>query len=115
MNAMTKDYAFSMWTTLLDRIHDDPEARILENPAAAFTEKAKAGGFDAISDEEYEQEKENVEQASALFERRLNATTYTVLLRALRRLEFNDSERHLLLRALVSATTHTDFKKGDRI
>ena len=115
MNAMTKDYAFSMWTGLLDRIHEEPEARIINNPVLAFTEKAKAGGFDALTDEEYEQEKENAEQASALFERRASATTYTILLRALRSLDFNDTEMHLLLRALVSATTHTDFKKGHSV
>ncbi|MBQ1445770.1 MAG: hypothetical protein IIZ14_00815 [Solobacterium sp.] len=103
-----------MWTLLLSRIHEEPEARIIPNPVLDFTEKAKAGAFDALTNEEYEQEKENAEQSSALFERHASATTYTILLRALRSMEFTDSEMHTLLRALVSATVHTDFKKGHR-
>ena len=59
----------------------------MENPAAAFAEKAKAGAFDSLSDEEYEAQLNDVEQENALFGYQKFATSYVIMLKALRRLE----------------------------
>lgn len=108
---MTKDYAYRFWTGLFRLLRTEPESRIMENPAAAFAEKAKAGAFDSLSDEEYEAKLNDVEQENALFEYKKFATSYVVMLRALRRLELNDTEMHTLLRVLINASLRTDFRK----
>lgn len=108
---MTKDYAYRFWTGLFRLLRTEPESRIMENPAAAFAEKAKTGAFDSLSDEEYEAKLNDVEQENALFEYKKFATSYVVLLRALRRLELNDTEMHTLLRVLINASLRTDFRK----
>ena len=108
---MTKDYAYRFWTGLFRLLRTEPESRIMENPAAAFAEKAKTGAFDSLSDEEYEAKLNDVEQENALFEYKKFATSYVVMLRALRRLELNDTEMHTLLRVLINASLRTDFRK----
>ena len=112
MNHMTKEYAVTMWTGLLDRMQADPESRIMENPVGEFREQVKAGMYDPVPDEEYEQEVENIEQTSALFCRKRWATSYSLIIRGLRALEFTDEEKQSLIRLLADASEHTDFQKG---
>ncbi|HAE16766.1 MAG TPA: hypothetical protein DCG51_09475 [Erysipelotrichaceae bacterium] len=108
---MTKDYAYRFWTGLFRLLRTEPESRVMENPAAAFAEKAKAGAFDSLSDEEYEAQLNDVEQENALFGYQKFATSYVIMLKALRRLELNDTEMHTLLRILINASVRTDFRK----
>lgn len=108
---MTKEYAYRFWTGLFQLLRTEPESRVMENPAVAFTEKAKAGAFDSLSDEEYNDQLNDIEQENALFGYQKFATSYVVLLRALRRLELNDTEMHALLRILINASIRTDFRK----
>ena len=108
---MTKEYASKFWMTIFRALSEDPEERILTNPAVDFTEKVKSGAFDHLSDEAYNAMLSDVEEQNALFLRQRCATSYAVLLRAISRLQLTDTERHTILRVLVNASTRTDFRK----
>lgn len=109
---MTKDYAASFWSTLLNDIRRDQDACVLENPALEFTKRAKAGEYDRLTDDEYSTALNDVEQASALFRNKRAATSRLLLLRALMTLSFRDDECSRLVDLLSDISAHTDFCGG---
>ena len=108
---MTKDHAYAMWESYLSRLDLEPSQRILKNPAVEFTKKAKAGAYDSLSDEEYNELLHNCEQEAALFADRPSATAVTLFLRALSRIELNEREKKELLRILADASARCDFRE----
>ena len=106
---MTKEYASSMWLKYLESIREDYADRVLKNPALDFTKKAKSGYFDDISDAEYNSKLDDVEAESRIFENKAVASSYLLLIRALRTLSFNAQEWNQLIDVLSDAAAHSDF------
>ena len=63
---MRKEYALDFWRTYLPYALSGSDDTVT-NPAIEFTRQAKAGGFDSLSDEEYDIRLQDVEEASKLF------------------------------------------------
>ena len=108
-NNMTKKYAYAMWEQYLSLINKEDTSRIIKNPAIRFTENAKSGRYDSMSDEEYAVALENCEQEASLFENRSAATVYTLIIRMLKAIEHNNVWKRFVLNALAEASSHAEF------
>ena len=110
---MQYNYAIKMWTHILKTIHKQDDDRLLENPAIKFTKEAKAGEYDSMSDEQYDEALENVEQEAALYRKHKMASAVVVALRAFQALDLNERDFSILARVLALRCTETEFTSAD--
>ena len=65
----------------------------LKNPAVEFTKKAKAGAFDALSDDEYQTKLAEIEEKSKIWEDKPEADLLTLYFNATDQLPVNSMRR----------------------
>lgn len=107
---MTKYYSRLMWSRYLKGICYEKH-RILDNPAIAFAEKAKAGEFDNIPDEAYNSFLDDVEEEAALFENKPCASSYVLFIRGLQKLSLGPKERRKIAQLLSTISENVNFKE----
>lgn len=103
-------YARNMWDKFLKSVKDSRENVLLRNPAIDFTKNAKAGDYDSLSDDEYNDFLQDVEIESSLFRKRACASPNALFLRAFRQLEFSPKEYDVLLQVLAHASSRASFQ-----
>ena len=64
---MRKKTAFDFCLCCLQRIADEGTGSFIENPAVRFTENAKAGLYDGLTEEDYQAALTEVEQLAGIW------------------------------------------------
>lgn len=112
---MTKDYANKMWQRYLKGLSKTDESRIVTNPAVTFTNDAKAGKFDSVSDQEYGVMLADVEDESGLFGKNSKGSLYVVFLRAFQKLTLTEAEIRSISDVLAKASVRADFTQPSSV
>lgn len=92
--------SLKFWKEILEFIIDGKPDEMIENPALVFARNAKAGGFDSISDEEYNALLAECENQSKLWRSLPHRAASDILLDALEFVRINDVPRHRLAQVL---------------
>ena len=82
--------------------------RSITNPAVDFTKKAKAGVYDSMTDEEYYEELDKVEELNRVWEHKPSKTVGELLLTALENLDIRDEDVKDISATLMCAYDKTD-------
>ena len=109
---MTKEYATDMWKKLLTCVMDPYTDVLIENPAVTFNKRAKAGDFENLSDSEYEETLNCINEESALFEKKPRKSGVYILVRALQHLTLTENELDTIAKALAKPTTRISHFKS---
>ena len=82
--------------------------RSITNPAVVFTQKAKAGVYDSMTDEEYYEELDKVEELNRVWQHKTSKTVGELLLTALENLNIRDEDVEDISATLMCAYSKTD-------
>ena len=84
--------------------------RSITNPAVDFTKRAKAGAYDSMTDEEYYEELDKVEELNRVWQHKTSKTVGELLLTALENLNIRDEDVEDISATLMCAYSRTDQK-----
>ena len=101
---MTRTYASSMWERYLNSIRHTDKARIVDNPVMKFNRDVKDGVYDDISDEEFENIKNNFVEESSFYQDKRRASSYAVFLRAFQELSLSIEDIKAIASILAGAS-----------
>ena len=82
--------------------------RSITNPAVDFTKRAKAGVYDSMTDEEYYEELDKVEELNRVWQHKTSKTVGELLLTALENLNIRDEDVEDISATLMCAYSRTD-------
>ena len=82
--------------------------RSITNPAVDFTKRAKAGVYDSMTDEEYYEELDKVEELNRVWQHKTSKTVGELLLTALENLNIRDEDVEDISATLMCAYRRTD-------
>ncbi len=107
---MTKSYAQNFWNNLLTLINRDRALTSLEKPDTAFLNRARAGDYDDLSDEEYAILFEGSKEEAVFWENRKEDTAGNVFLKALSRTVI-DEEQMTAISDLLADCSLADYRE----
>lgn len=93
---MKKEKAKQFWSTYIGFIKKDGLKMKLGNPGTVFIQQAKAGEFDDLTDEQYNDMLEEIRQTSSLWDGLPSDTVGNLFLKALNRTPLGFREINLL-------------------
>ncbi len=106
---MTHNTAKSFWSTYIGMICRDDAGFSMINPAVSFTEQTRAGGFDSLSDEEYQSKLDEVTELSSFWDGTHSDSVGNILLNAIARTSMSDSEIDKITTILADASANTVY------
>ena len=101
---MTLEYAYDMWKRYLQCMSKPANERVLENPAIRFSERVKQGAFNRLSDDEFQERLDNVNEEASLFLNRKKASSTALFFRALQDLSLTKEQIETIARDLADAS-----------
>lgn len=101
--------ARKFWCRAIRLIEDGSPDLCLPNPAVEFTAAAKAGEYDSLSDEEYMEALEDVEQLSALWNGTDRCAAGTLLLNALSRTRIDNRRLERIANQLAACSVGSQY------
>ena len=103
---MLKKQAFDFWKTLKKGMIDVP----MPNPAIEFLADVKAGKYDEISDEEYDELLNSTAELASFWKKKRKATVGEIVREALIHMNLSLSETEKLAQILAEASTCKTYK-----
>ena len=107
---MTKDYARDFWQKFLQLACNGKATMSIENPASDFTNRAKSGEYDSITDEKYSEMLADVEQIQPLWNNQPRRAAGDVLLDALSRTTIYGTRMANIVELFAESSIHSDYR-----
>ena len=109
---MRKKSAFEFCTCILHQIADEGAGSFIENPAVQFTENAKAGMYDGLTEEDYQAALTEVEQLASIWDNKPRMKAGDVLLYVLERMPSSPRQRNAIAGTMAGLLDWPDPDHG---
>lgn len=106
---MRQKTAYEFWRRYIDTVRSGSADEYAKNPAVLFTKAAKAGEYDALSDEEYDARLKDCEQMARFWHDLPQRQAGQVLLDALEHTRLTGEASHRLAQVLSICSAHTPY------